>query len=124
MLNRVILIGRLTDHPGLSYTKEKIPFAKFTLAVGRNYENRKGKKETDFIQIKAWRKLAEHCAKHLDKGRLVAVEGRIESTTYKDMQGNPQKSFGVLADDVRFLDWPKDKDQGQMEMYPDPEIQF
>lgn len=122
MLNRVILIGRLTDHPGLSYTNEKVPFAKFTLAVGRNYENKKGEKETDFIQIKLWRKLAERCSKYLDKGRLVAVEGRIESTTYKDMHGNAKKSFGVVADDVRFLDRPKNKGQGQM--YPDPEVRF
>lgn len=124
MLNRVILIGRLTANPELSYTqKDNIAVTNFTLAIKRNYENQKGGRITDFIPIKVWRRLAENCANHLGKGRLAAVEGKIQTGTYKK-DGKTYKSFVIVADDVKFLDWPKDKGQGQMEMYPDPDVPF
>lgn len=125
LLNKVILIGRLTANPELSRTKkEHIAVTNFTLAIERNFENKYGKKQTDFIPIKTWRKLAENCSKHLGKGRRVAVEGQIRTGLYKDKSGKKQKSFEVVADNVRFLDWPKDKDQGQMDMYPYPDVPF
>lgn len=107
MLNRVILIGRLTRDPELRYTASGVAITSFTLAVDRNFVNQQGEREADFIRIVVWRKLAETCANHLGKGRLVAVEGRLQTRTY-EAEGQKRTATEVVADDVRFLDWPKD----------------
>ncbi|MCG0277655.1 MAG: single-stranded DNA-binding protein [Thermanaeromonas sp.] len=109
MLNRVILIGRLVRDPELRYTPNGVAVANFTLAVDRPYLNQQGERETDFIRISLWRKLAETCASHLGKGRLVAVEGRLQVRTYETSDGQRRQVTEVVADDVRFLDWPKDR---------------
>lgn len=109
MLNRVILIGRLTRDPELRYTGSGIPVASFSLAVDRPYTNQQGERETDFIRVVVWRKLAEVCAKNLGKGRLVAVEGRLQVNSYEAQDGSKRQATDVIADNVRFLDWPKDK---------------
>ncbi|QGP92124.1 Single-stranded DNA-binding protein A [Neomoorella glycerini] len=108
MLNRVILIGRLTRDPELRYTASGVAMTTFTLAVDRNYVNQQGERGTDFIRITVWRKLAETCANHLNKGRLVAVEGRLQTRSYETPDGQKRQATDVVADDVRFLDWPKD----------------
>ena len=100
MLNRVILIGRLTRDPELRYLQNGTAVATFSLAVNRKYN----KEETDFIDIVAWRQLAEHCANYLSKGRLVAVEGRLQIRSYEDKEGQKRKAAEVVADDVRFLE--------------------
>ena len=112
MLNRIILIGRLVRDPELRYTSNGTPVCNFTLAVERNYTNRDGERDVDFISIVTWRKRAETCAEHLGKGRLVAVDGRLqirksekENRTYIDPE--------VVAQNVQFLDWPKNSDRGQ-----------
>jgi len=110
MLNKVILIGRLTRDPELRYTTNGIAVAKFNLAVDRPQFNKEREKETDFIDIVVWQKLAETCANNLGKGRLVAVEGRLQIRSYDDNQGIRRKAAEVVADSVKFLDWPKDKD--------------
>jgi single-strand DNA-binding protein len=107
MLNQVILIGRLTRDPELRYTANGVAVTTFTLAVDRNYVNQQGERGTDFIRVTVWRKLAETCANHLGKGRLVAVEGRLQTRTY-EAEGQKRTATEVVADDVRFLDWPKD----------------
>lgn len=109
MLNRVILIGRLVRDPELRYTPSGIPVANFTLAVDRPYLNQQGERGTDFIRIALWRKLAETCASHLGKGRLVAVEGRLQVRSYETPEGQRRQVTEVVAEDVRFLDWPKDR---------------
>ncbi|SMC00028.1 single-strand binding protein [Thermanaeromonas toyohensis ToBE] len=109
MLNRVILIGRLVRDPELRYTPNGVAVANFTLAVDRPYVNQQGERETDFIRISLWRRLAETCASHLGKGRLVAVEGRLQVRTYETSDGQRRQVTEVVADDVRFLDWPKDR---------------
>lgn len=111
MFNRVILIGRLTQDPELRHTTSGVPVASFTLAVDRGFVNRQGERETDFINIVVWRKLGETCANHLSKGRLVAVEGRLQIRSYDDSQGIRRKAAEVVASDVRFLDSPKDRGQ-------------
>jgi len=111
MLNKIVLIGRLTKDPELRYTAGGVAVATFTLAVDRSYTNQQGEKETDFIRIVTWRKLAETCANHLGKGRLVAVEGRLQIRNYDDQNGQKRLAAEVVADNVRFLDWPKDKGQ-------------
>ena len=110
MLNRVVLIGRLAQDPELRYTSNGTPVCNFTLAVERNFTNRQGEREADFIDIVAWRRLAETCAEHLGKGRMVGVDGRLQIR--KSQKGertfiNPE----VVAENVRFLDWPSDGKQ-------------
>lgn len=113
MLNRVILIGRLVKDPELRYTPGGAAVAGFTLAVDRPFVNRDGGRDTDFLDIVTWRKLAETCANNLSKGRLVAVEGRLQIRSYDDSQGVRRKKAEIVADNVRFLDWPKDKGPSQ-----------
>lgn len=100
MLNRAILIGRLTKDPELRYTPNGIAVATFTLAVGRNFK----KDETDFINIVCWRKTAESVAEYMTKGRLVAVDGRIQTRNYENNEGRRIFVTEVVAEDVRFLE--------------------
>jgi single-strand DNA-binding protein len=108
LLNRVILIGRLTRDPELRYTPSGVAVTSFSLAVERNYVNQQGERGADFIRITVWRKLAENCANHLNKGRLVAIEGRLQTRSYETPEGQKRQVTEVVADDVRFLDWPKE----------------
>lgn len=103
MLNRIILIGRLTRDPELRYTPNGVAVARFTLAVDRR-QVKDREKETDFIDIVVWQKQAENCANYIGKGRLVAVEGRLQIRSYDDSQGIRRKAAEVIADSVRFLD--------------------
>ena len=109
MINNVVLVGRLTRDPELRYTPNGIAVANFSLAVDRPFKNQQGERDTDFIRIVTWRKLAEVCANNLGKGRLVAVVGRIQVGSYETAEGEKRQSFEVVADEVRFLDWPKDR---------------
>lgn len=108
MLNRIILIGRLTRDPELRFTPANgVPVAQFTIAVDRPFVNQKGEREADFIRIVTWRKLAETCANNLTKGRLVAVDGRLQIRSYEGQDGQRRYVTEVVADTVRFLDKPK-----------------
>jgi single-strand DNA-binding protein len=104
VLNRIILIGRLTRDPELRYVPSGQPVASFTLAVDRPFVNQQGERGTDFIDIVAWRRLAEQVTTHLSKGRLVAVEGRLQIRSYETQDGQKRKVAEVIADGVRFLD--------------------
>lgn len=104
MLNRVILIGRLTKDPELRYTPSGVAVATFTLAVDRPFKNQQGERETDFIPIVVWRKLAETCSNYLNKGRLVAADGRLQIRTYDTAEGQRRWVTEVVADNVQFLD--------------------
>lgn len=108
MLNRVILIGRLATDPELRYTQSGVAVTNFRLAVDRPFTNQQGERETDFFTIVTWRKLAETCAHNLNKGRLIAVEGRLQARSYQAQDGGTRWITEVVADNVRFLDWPKD----------------
>ncbi len=108
MLNRIVLIGRLTADPGLRYTQTGKAVARFTLAVERP-KKADGTHETDFLDVVAWDKLAEICANNLGKGRLVAVEGRLQIRSYEAHDGTKRKAAEVVAETVQFLDRPKDK---------------
>jgi single-strand DNA-binding protein len=104
VLNRIILIGRLTRDPELRYVPSGQPVAQFSLAVDRPFTNQAGERDTDFIDIVAWRKLAEQVSQHLTKGRLVAVEGRLQIRSYETQDGQKRRVAEVVADGVRFLD--------------------
>lgn len=108
MLNSVILIGRLVRDPELRYIPTGQPVAGFTLAVDRSFTNGQGERETDFIDIITWRKLAETVSQHLAKGRLVAVQGRLQIRSYETQDGHKRKVAEVVASSVRFLDKRKD----------------
>ena len=113
MLNLVVLIGRLTRDPELRHTPGNgTAVATFTLAVDRPFTNRQGEKEADFINIVTWDKLAENCANYLQKGRLVAVTGRLQIRSYDDREGNRRWITEVVARDVRFLERPRSEDAG------------
>ena len=106
MLNRVILIGRLTRDPEMRYTPSGVAVTQFTLAVDRPFTNSAGEREADFIPIVVWRQLAETCANYLRKGRLAAVEGRIQVRHYDNNEGRRVYVTEVVADNVRFLEPP------------------
>ncbi|MFC7443493.1 single-stranded DNA-binding protein [Laceyella putida] len=104
MLNRVILVGRLTRDPELRYTPSGVAIARFSIAVNRNYTNAQGEREADFLNIVAWRGLAENCANYLSKGSLVGVDGRLQTGKYENQEGRTVYTTDVVAEDVRFLD--------------------
>lgn len=105
MFNRVILIGRLTKDPELRYTPSGVAVTQFTLAVDRPFSGGEGReREADFIPIVCWRQLAETCANYLRKGRLTAVEGRIQVRHYENNEGKRFYVTEVIADNVRFLE--------------------
>ena len=103
-MNRVMLIGRLTSKPELRYTGSNLPYSRFSLAVNRTFSNAQGQRETDFINITVWRKQAENVCNFLDKGSLVSVEGRIQTGSYDDKDGNKRYTNDVVADSVQFLE--------------------
>jgi len=117
VLNRIILIGRLTRAPELRYTPSGVAVTTFTLAVDRPYTNPQGERTADFITIVTWRGLAETCAKYLKKGRLTAVEGRLQIRNYENNEGRRVYVAEVVADQVRFLESPKDETKGMGDPY-------
>ncbi len=104
MLNRVVLIGRLTKDPELRYTPSGVAVAQFTLAVNRPFSNQQGEREADFIPVVVWRAQAENCANFLRKGRLAAVDGRLQVRSYDNNEGKRVYVTEVVAEDVRFLE--------------------
>lgn len=102
MLNKAILMGRLTANPELKTTPQGTAVTSFTLAVERNYS--KDEKQTDFINIVAWRNTAEFICKYFTKGQLVAVEGNIQTKKYTDKDGNKRIAFEILAEQVYFAE--------------------
>ena len=104
MLNRAILMGRLTRDPELKQTPNNVSVATFSLAVDRNYQADKNNKAADFINIVAWRHTAEFVSKYFTKGQLVAVEGSIQTRSYQDKDGNNRTAFEVVADQVYFAE--------------------
>lgn len=104
IVERVILIGRLTRDPELRYTPAGVAVTQFTLAVDRPFTSQGGEREADFIPVVTWRQLAETCANYLRKGRLAAVEGRIQVRNYENNEGKRVYVTEVIADNVRFLE--------------------
>ena len=102
-MNKVVLIGRLTRDPELRYTGNNTPVATFSLAVNRNFSNQQGEREADFINIVVWRKQAENVKNYVTQGSQVAVEGRIQTRSYDDQNGQKRYVTEVVADNVEFL---------------------
>lgn len=112
MLNTVILIGRLVRDPELRYTPSGVAVGGLTVAVDRPFTNQQGQREADFIDVVVWRRLAETCASHLGKGRLVAVEGRLQVRSFETQEGQRRRVAEVVARTVRFLDRPREEQAG------------
>lgn len=111
-MNRVILIGRLTKDVDLRYSQSGVAVGRLTLAVDRRQAAGQ-EKEADFIDVVTFKKTAENCANFIGKGRLCAIEGRLQIRSYDGNDGVRRKAAEVLADNVQFLDKPKDSDSGQ-----------
>jgi single-strand DNA-binding protein len=108
-LNVAVLLGRLCANPELRHTPNGVSVTTFTLAVDRSYTPKGKEKQTDFIDIIAWRGLAEHVCKYFVKGQLAAVQGSIQTRKYIDRKGNKRTAFEVVADNVHFAE-PKRND--------------
>lgn len=102
MLNTVILSGRLTRAPELRQTQAGTPVASFTLAVERDFKDSSGDRQTDFIDIVAWRQTGEFVSKYFDKGQMATVSGRLQVRSWKDDSGNSRRSTEVIAEHVYF----------------------
>ncbi|MGF7535701.1 single-stranded DNA-binding protein SsbA [Bacillus mexicanus] len=104
MLNRVVLVGRLTKDPELRYTPNGAAVATFTLAVNRTFTNQQGEREADFINCVTWRRQAENVANFVKKGSLVGVDGRLQTRNYENQQGQRVFVTEVQAESVQFLE--------------------
>ena len=104
MLNTAILMGRLVADPELRHTPNDIAVTSFTLAVDRSFSKSGTERQTDFIDIVAWRSTAEFVCKYFHKGQLVAVQGSIQTRSYTDSQGIKRKAFEIVADNVHFAE--------------------
>ena len=108
MLNKVFIMGRLTRDPELRRTQSGTAVTSFSLAVDRDFKSQSGEKETDFIDVVAWRSTAEFVAKYFTKGRMAVVEGRLQIREWKDKDGNNRRSAEVVADNIYFGDSKRD----------------
>ena len=108
-MNKVFLIGHLVKDPELRYTSSNIPVASFTLAVNRNFTNQNGEKETDFINIVAWKKQAENIHKYCFKGSKVAIDGRLQTRSYEDQTGQKRYVTEVVSENIEFLSAKKEE---------------
>lgn len=113
MLNRIVLMGRLTRDPELRHTQSGVAVASFTLAVDRDFRDKStGEKATDFIDIVAWRQTGEFVSRYFTKGRMAVVEGRLQLRDWTDKEGNKRRNAEVVADNVYFGDSKRDAESG------------
>ena len=127
MLNKIILMGRLTRDPELRKTGNGTAVTSFTLAVDRDYKPQDGERETDFIDVVAWRGTGEFVSKYFTKGRMAVVEGRLQVRDWTDKDGNKRRSTEVVADNVYFGDSKRPESgtpaepSGELQELPDEE---
>ena len=122
MLNRIILMGRLPRAPERRRPQSGTAVTSFSLAVDRDFKSQNGDKETDFIDIVAWRSTAEFVSKYFTKGRMAVVEGRLQIRDWTDREGGKRRSAEVVADNVYFGDSKRDaaSDGGYAPAYSAP----
>ncbi|MDX9753249.1 MAG: single-stranded DNA-binding protein [bacterium] len=104
MINHIVLVGRLTRDPEIRYTQTGIPVASFSIAVDRRFKNANGERETDFINLVAWRKQAELVGEYVKKGYLIGVEGALHMRKYQTREGENRTAYEVVCDNIQFLD--------------------
>ena len=120
MLNHIVLMGRLTRDPELRRTGGGVAVASFTLAVDRDFTAQGAERETDFVDIVAWRNTAEFVSKYFAKGRMAVVCGRLQIRNWQDKDGNKRRSAEVVADNVYFGDSKRDTDSSFGTQTPAP----
>ena len=113
MLNRVIMMGRLTSEPECKNTQSGTTFCRFTIAVDRDFADKDGNRQTDFFGILAWKGTADFVNKYFHKGQMIAVQGRLQTGTYTDKEGVTRKSFDIVADQVYFAEGKRDNSNQQ-----------
>lgn len=116
MINRVVLVGRLTKDPEFRTMPNGVEVTNFTLAINRNFTNAQGEREADFINVITFRKQAVNVNEYLSKGKLAGVDGRIQSRSYENQEGRRIFVTEVVADSVQFLE-PKNSNGGQQDSY-------
>lgn len=121
-MNKVMLVGRLTAKPELKYTASNVAFVRFTVAVNRTFTNNEGKREADFINVVAWRKQAETISRFFDKGNQIGIEGRLQTGSYDDKDGNKRYTMDVALDNFEFVESKKSQSMqsGADEYIPEP----
>lgn len=130
-MNNVVLIGRLTADPEYKQTPSGVSVTSFSIAVDRNYIDKDGNRQTDFINIAAWRNTADFICRYFSKGRMIAIEGSIQTRKYEDKNGNKRTAFEVVAERVSFCgDKPAKGTTGEsfkesdFEEIPDDDLPF
>ncbi|TFB21118.1 single-stranded DNA-binding protein [Filobacillus milosensis] len=113
MLNRVVLVGRLTKDPDLRYTPNGVAVANFTVAVNRPFSNQQGNREADFINCVIWRRQAENLANYMSKGSMIGVDGRIQTRNFEGQDGKRVFMTEVVAESVQFLESKGSSQGGQ-----------
>ncbi|MCD7132989.1 single-stranded DNA-binding protein [Limosilactobacillus balticus] len=124
MINRVILTGRLTNNPELKYTTSGNAVATFNLAVNRQFKNQNGEREADFIRCIIWRKSAENLTNFTHKGSLIGVEGRIQTRSYENQQGQRVYITEVIVDSFALLESRQGNQQGEPVDVADDQLPF
>lgn len=118
-MNNVVLVGRLTRDPELRYIPGSgTAISQFAIAVDREFTGKDGKKETDFIDIQVWGKMAENCANYIAKGSLVAIQGSIRIESYQNQAGEKRKATKINASRVQFLDSKKNNGANEPKFEP------
>jgi single-strand DNA-binding protein len=113
-MNRIVLVGRLESTPDLRYTSTGIPVANFSLSVRRSIPNGQGRYERDVFRVVTWRKLAETCCKFLERGRMIAVDGKLQNRIMSAPNGDKRVVVEIHADDVRFLEGAKPRVENEV----------
>lgn len=116
-MNKVVLVGRLTAKPELRYTPQNTAFTRFSVAVNRSFTNSDGKREADFINVVAWRKQAETISRYFDKGNLIALEGRLQTGSYDDKDGNKRYTVDVQLENFEFVESKAAREQSNSNNY-------
>ena len=112
-LNHITIMGRITKDIELRRTPTGVAVASFTLAVDRDFKEKNGEKETDFIDVVAWKNTAEFVEKYFGKGRVAVVSGRLQMRSWTDKEGNKRRTAEVIADNVYFGDSKKDEQENR-----------
>lgn len=120
MLNVVAIMGRLVADPELRKTPNGVSTTTFTIACDRNYASAGGERQTDFVDIVAWRGTAEFVCKYFSKGRLIAIDGSLQTRTYEDKEGKKRKVYEIVANTVNFADSKNSSGGGQSNTFAAP----
>lgn len=120
MLNHIVVMGRLTRDPELRKTASGVSVTSFTVAVDRDF-SQDGQKETDFLDVVAWRNTAEFAAKYFTKGRMAVISGRLQIRNWEDKEGNKRRTAEILAENIYFGDSKKEDDSGSASTQGSPQ---